>query len=178
MKMHTPRPGPTDDAQHAATAREERYHALFHAIDQGFCIAEVIFGDDGRAVDHIIRECNAAFERHTGVANAAGRRASELVPGGEAFFNERYGHVVTTGESVRFEQGSDAMQRWFEVLVSRMGDATSRTVAILFSDISERKRAEHALAHRTQQFETLLNEAPLGVYLVDAAFQLRAANPI
>ncbi len=173
-----PRHGSADDASLANSARENRYHALFHAIDQGFCIAEVIFGDDGRAVDHVILECNAAFERHTGVTNAAGRRASELVPGGEAFFSERYGHVATTGESVRFEQGSDAMQRWFEVLVSRMGDATSRTVAILFSDISERKRAENALAYRTQQFETLLNEAPLGVYLVDAELRLRSVNPI
>ena len=178
MTPHTPRTSPTDDASRASWAREDRYHALFDAIDQGFCIAEVIFGDDGRAVDHLILECNAAFERHTGVANAAGRRGSELVPGGEAFFNEQYGHVVTSGESVRFEQGSDAMQRWFEVLVTRMGDATSRTIAILFSDISERKRTEHALAHRTQQFETLLNEAPLGVYLVDAALRLRSVNPI
>ncbi len=40
-----------------------------------------------------------------------------------------------------------------------------------------RKEAENALRRRTDQFETLLNEAPIGVYLVDDNFRIRAANP-
>jgi PAS domain S-box-containing protein len=46
------------------------------------------------------------------------------------------------------------------------------------TDITERKRAEAALERRTAQFETLLNEAPLGVYLVDADFRIRQVNPV
>jgi PAS domain-containing protein len=34
------------------------------------------------------------------------------------------------------------------------------------------------LRARTSQFETLLNAAPLGVYLVDADFRIREVNPI
>src|SRR4029078_5715946 len=41
-----------------------------------------------------------------------------------------------------------------------------------------RRDAERALRHRSQQFETLLNQAPLGVYLVDADFRIRQVNPI
>lgn len=40
-----------------------------------------------------------------------------------------------------------------------------------------RKQSEQALSQRTAQFETLFNEAPLGVYLVDADFRLREVNP-
>jgi PAS domain S-box-containing protein len=40
-----------------------------------------------------------------------------------------------------------------------------------------RREAEHALRLRTAQFQTLLNEAPVGVYLVDADFRIREANP-
>ena len=40
-----------------------------------------------------------------------------------------------------------------------------------------RKQAEEALRRRTEQFETLLNAAPLGVYLVDSDFRIRAMNP-
>jgi DNA-binding response OmpR family regulator len=36
-----------------------------------------------------------------------------------------------------------------------------------------RSQAEDALRRRTEQFETLFNEAPLGVYLVDQDFRLR-----
>ena len=45
------------------------------------------------------------------------------------------------------------------------------------SDVTQRKRAEQTLRQRTAQFETLFNEAPLGVYLIDADFQIREVNP-
>ena len=44
-------------------------------------------------------------------------------------------------------------------------------------DVTERKLAELALQQRTAQFETLLDQAPLGVYLVDADFRMREVNP-
>ncbi len=40
-----------------------------------------------------------------------------------------------------------------------------------------RKQAEADLRRRNEQFQTLLNEAPLGVYLVDADLRIRAMNP-
>jgi PAS domain S-box-containing protein len=40
-----------------------------------------------------------------------------------------------------------------------------------------RRTAEEAFRLRTAQYETLLNEAPLGVFLVDADFQIREVNP-
>ena len=45
-------------------------------------------------------------------------------------------------------------------------------------DVTERKRAEQALRHRAAQHETLLNQSPLGVYLVDADFRIREVNPV
>ena len=40
-----------------------------------------------------------------------------------------------------------------------------------------RKLSEQTLRRQTEQFETLLNEAPLGVYLIDGKFKVRAVNP-
>jgi len=40
-----------------------------------------------------------------------------------------------------------------------------------------RKQAERALRQRTEQFATLFNQAPLGVYLVDGDFRMREVNP-
>ena len=45
-------------------------------------------------------------------------------------------------------------------------------------DVTEGKQAEEALRHRSEQYETLLNQAPLGVYLVDADFRIREVNPV
>ena len=50
-------------------------------------------------------------------------------------------------------------------------------VGALLELASMRRQAEEALRRRTAQFETLLNQAPLGVYLVDADLRLREVNP-
>jgi PAS domain S-box-containing protein len=41
-----------------------------------------------------------------------------------------------------------------------------------------RREAEQVIRQRAEQFKTLLDQAPLGVYLVDADFRIREMNPI
>ncbi len=50
-------------------------------------------------------------------------------------------------------------------------------IGALLELASIRREAENALRLRTAQFQTLLNEAPLGVYLVGADFRIHEANP-
>jgi PAS domain S-box-containing protein len=83
-------------AEEALRVSESRYRTLFESIDEGFCILDVLF-EDGRAVDHRFVEVNPAFERHTGLANAVGRTARELIPDLETQWFERYGRVLRTG---------------------------------------------------------------------------------
>ena len=70
-----------------------------------------------------------------------------------------------------------------ERLLSSLGTFTSSAYQIHTSlealklEMTERRNAEAALRQRTAQVEILLNEAPLGVHLVDADFKLRHANP-
>jgi PAS domain S-box-containing protein len=119
------------------------YRTLFESIDQGFCVAEVIFDAEEKPVDYQFLQVNPAFVRLTGLpASAIGKTARELVPDLEQFWIETYGNVALTGEPLRFENKSDALNHWFDVYASKLGDATSRRVAILFTDITERKRAE------------------------------------
>ena len=48
----------------------------------------------------------------------------------------------------------------------------------LRAEIARHQRTEIILRQRTAQFESLLNAAPFGVYLVDADFRICQANPI
>ena len=50
-------------------------------------------------------------------------------------------------------------------------------ILLALQDITERKQVEEALRRRTEQFQALVDEAPLGVYLVDADFRIRQVNP-
>ena len=130
----------------ALRVSEDRYQTLFNAIDEGFCIVEVIFDGAKRAIDYRFLEANQAFERHSGMVGWVGRTMREFAPEHEEWWFETYGRVALTGEATRFENYAGRLgQRWFDVYAFRVGTAEQRQVAVLFNDISTRKRAESAL---------------------------------
>ncbi len=132
--------------QEALAASEKRYHALFDAIDEGFCIIEVLFDETERPVDFRYIEINPVFEQQTGLKNVRGKTIRELVPGIEEFWVDIYGKVAIDGESTYFSSLVESIGRWFDVFAFRIGEPHERKVAVLFRDITERRRYEANLA--------------------------------
>ena len=155
-------------AEQALRESEAKYRSLFTSIDEGFCIIEMLF-DGERPIDYRFREVNPAFERHTGLADAVGRRMRELVPDHDAHWFEIYGRVALTGESVRFQSPAQALGRFYDVYAFRVGSPEQRWVAVLFTDITERRRAEERLREsdrRKDEYLAMLGHElrnPLGV---------------
>lgn len=132
--------------QAALAHSEQHYRMLFDSIDQGLCTLEVLFDADGRPCDYRFLQTNAAFERQTGLVNAVGQRMRALEPAHEAFWFEVYGRIALTGESRRFEHVAQALNRYYEVFAFRVGAPEDHQVAVLFNDVTERKRREANLA--------------------------------
>ncbi|WP_375395769.1 PAS domain-containing protein [uncultured Sphingomonas sp.] len=132
------------------------YRSLFAAIDAGFSLIEMIFDGD-RPVDYRFIDTNAAFERQTGLAKPGGRLASDLLPGLERHWLERYGRVAITGEPAHFQENADALHRWFDVHAFRVGDLDARLVAVLFADITTRLQSERALADSEERLQQALS---------------------
>ncbi len=130
---------------------EARYRALFDAVDSGFCVIEMRFDEAGRAVDYRFIEVNPAFATQTGLHDAVGRWASDVVPRLERSWFDTYGEVARTGRTVRFESGSVAMGRWFDVHALRVGEPEQARVAVLFNDITDRRRLESHLEATAQE---------------------------
>jgi PAS domain S-box-containing protein len=124
---------------------EARYRSLFNSIGAGFCVVEVKLDEAKRPVDYRFIEVNPAFERFTGLRDAEGRWMREMEPAHEQHWFDIYGRVALTGEPLRFEQQAAALGRWYDVHAYRIGAPEERHVAILFNDITDRKRAEAAL---------------------------------
>ena len=143
---------------------ENRYRTLFESIDQGFCVIELLFDADGTPEDYRFLEVNPAFERHTGLHGATGKTAREMVPNLEAHWIEIYANVALTGEPIRFVQEARSMEdRWFNVHAFRAGDPAANTVAILFTDITEAKRADDALRKFEEQLRRAIEIETVGV---------------
>lgn len=149
-------------AEQALRDSEKRYRNLFESIDEGFCILEMLFDATGRPNDWRYLEVNPAFERHNGMERATGRRVLEMVPNLESRWFEIYGKVATTGESLRSEEFSRALNRWFDIFAFRVGDPEERKVAVLFNNITRRKQAEEKQERLAQHLRLALDAARMG----------------
>ena len=132
----------------------EPYRAMFMASDDGVCIIEMLF-DGERPVDYRFVDANPAFARQTGLSNAVGCRASDLIPDVERRWLDVYGRIARTRIAERFEDASEATGRWFDVQAFPVGEPGNDRVGVVFSDISERRRGEQAL----RESQELLHQA-------------------
>ncbi|TCM36053.1 PAS domain S-box protein [Novosphingobium sp. ST904] len=124
---------------------EDRYRALFEAIDDGFCIIEFIDGPHGPMSDYVHVEANPGYERHSGISGVVGMTLREVDPTGADGWLELYGRVLETGEPVRFERYFAAAGRHIEVSAARVEPPERKQVSVLFRDIEARRRAEQAM---------------------------------
>jgi PAS domain S-box-containing protein len=154
---------------------EERYRSLFESIDDGFCLIEMLFDQNGQPIDYRFLETNPAFEKQTGLTQAVGKTARQLIPNLEASWVETYGKVALTGEPLRFENGSEVMNRWFDVYAFRFGQSV-REVAIFFKDISERKRVELALESANQKISSILESITDAFVAFDSEWRFTYVN--
>jgi PAS domain S-box-containing protein len=162
---------------------EARYRTLFESMGEGFCVIEVLFDEAEKATDFRFVEVNQAFERHTGLVKAIGRRMRELAPSIEELWFETYGRVALTGEPARLESQAQALGRWYDVYAYRVGAPEHRKVAILSTDVTERKRASEALSAALREAEAerrrlaaVLDALPAGVAIADAAGKILRFN--
>ncbi len=144
---------------------EEKYQSLFASMDQGFCICEMILDESGSPRDYRFLEVNPMFEQHTGLMNARGRTALELVPELEAYWIETYGRVAISRETLRFEQGSEPMGgRWFEVYAFPFGPPEQHRFALRFADMTVRKQAEESLRQANESLSLAQRAGNAGVW--------------
>jgi PAS domain S-box-containing protein len=132
-----------------------KYQLLFDAIDEGFCIIEVIFDGDQKPADYRFLEVNPAFEKLTGLLNAKGKRMRELAPNHEEYLFEIYGRIALTGQPERFMNRAEQMKQWYNVYAFRINQPENRQVAILFKDMTDRKQAEDELRKSIELYERL-----------------------
>ncbi|MDH0133717.1 response regulator [Pseudomonas shirazica] len=138
---------------------QDFYRSLFDTMDEGFCIIEFFDGPHGPLSDYVHVLANAAYAKHAGIPNVVGQKLREMVPDEADDWVARYGAVLRTGEPLHFEQELVATGHVLSVTTFRVEPAEKRQVAVLFKDVTARRRAEEALRRLNEELEQRVNTA-------------------
>jgi two-component system, cell cycle sensor histidine kinase and response regulator CckA len=156
---------------------EDEYHTLFREMLDGFALHEIICDAAGTPIDYRFMAVNPAFERVTGLraADIVGRTVLEVLPGTERYWIETYGDVALTGRPAFFENYHSQLDMHFHVTAFQPAPGQ---FACIFSDITERKRAEDALRESEAKIRGILDNIRVGVALISPRMEILELNPL
>lgn len=148
-------------AEVALRNNEARWRGLFENMQEGFFVAEAVRDVQRQIVDFRFAEVNPAFEIQSGLPSSAapGRTIREMLPAVPERLIRACAEVIESGRPSQFEIDLGAVNgRWYEVRV-RIAESAER-IAVLFLDISARKKGEVALRRSEAQFRGLAQAMP------------------
>jgi PAS domain S-box-containing protein len=154
------------------------YRDAFMHIDEGFALCEMLFDDAGQPFDYRFLDVNPACGQTTGLASETviGRTARELIPSLDQFWVEMFGRVVRTGQPARFQHYVLPRDKWFSTFGFSLG---GDIFGALVTDISTRKRTEHALSESEARYRALAHSTSDTLYRMsaDASTLLEVFSP-
>jgi PAS domain S-box-containing protein len=167
--------GEREKAEKALRQSEEKYRNLFSSMSEGFALHEIILDASGKPYDYRFLEMNDAFEKLSGLSreNVIGKTVKEVIPDLEPYWIENYGHIAVSGEPLNFENFAAPLGKWYGIYAY---SPTKNQFAALFSDITDRKKAEASLRETRDYLENLINYANAPIIVWDPAYRIRQFN--
>lgn len=160
----------------ALREREERYRTLFDSLEEGFCIIEILYDEQGHAYDHRFIEVNSVYENITRMKNPVGKTLREIEPNISPEWTATYARVAETGKPHRSTQYSKSRECWYDISATRIGGPGSRIVAALFTDVTEKRRMEEDRVRAMEKVISTLESIDEAFFQVDEHWNVEMVN--
>jgi PAS domain S-box-containing protein len=162
-------------AEEALKESEAKYRDLFNSMNEGMALHEVIYDEQGRAIDYLIVDVNPAFEKQTGLPTETVKNQ----PAGKIYgmesppFLDIYAKVAGTGTPTNFEIYFPPLKRNFKVAVFSPKQGWFATI---FEDITQQKAVMEALKEREVFYQAIFEQAGDGVLILDTKGKIISVN--
>lgn len=153
-------------AEEELTQSEKDYRTLFNNIAQGFVLHEIIFDKSHVPVDFIFLKANPAFEKITGmkISDIIGKTGKEVMPELESHWLHLWWDIALTGGAINYENYSKTFKKHLDIWVI---SAKKGQFAILFNDITEKKKTQEAIKHSERNYREIFNSTSEGILIQD-----------
>ncbi|MBN2134864.1 MAG: PAS domain S-box protein [Acidobacteria bacterium] len=144
-------------AEEAVKESEEKYRSLFDNMVSAFSYHKILFDADNNPVGSVILEVNDAWEKIIGLKRQAviGKSVKDLctdIVDRDFDWDGVVRKVVLNGEKIKFDYYNQSRDQWFSYSCY---SPKKGSLAVIFEDITERKKAQSDLERSQEQLRNL-----------------------
>lgn len=161
-------------AEEALKESKERFQSLFDNMNEGVALHELVF--EGKTpVNYRIVDVNNRFEKIIGIVReqVAGKLCTEAYGTATPPYFDEYLAVATGKTPIYFESYFAPLDKHFGISVAPWHE---NGFATIFTDITERKRAEETISNERLLLRTLIDNIPDSIYSKDLACRKTLVN--
>jgi PAS domain S-box-containing protein len=148
-----------EDALHLS---EEQNRMTLDNMISGYALHEMMYDDEGKAVDYRFLDANPAFKKLVGM-DPRGKTVREIIPDIDDLWINTFAEITSSGVGKRFEQYQAEVGKWWEVAGFRVKPGQ---FASIFNDITKRKKAEGELEKLLNSLQAKNKELESIVYTI------------
>lgn len=139
---------------------------FINRLGEGFELLEVVYDEQGRVIDFVFLEVNPAYERQTGFVapNIIGKRKKKVAPAAEQRWYDYAIEAVEKDKTLSYQYFDPKENAHYE---TEFIPIPPNQIAVLFKDVTERKKAEEALTQAKNNLENIIQHSPVAFALFD-----------
>ena len=163
-------------AELALAESEQRFHSLFNNMAEGVALHQFVFDENDKATDYRIVEVNRRYGEILGISpeQVRGKLSRDAYGTDAPPYLVEFAQVLDGAKPISFETYFQPLDIHLAISVAPWGQ---NGFATIFSDVTNRIRAEHALRQSESQFRGLFTHMTLGVFYQTADGSLIDINP-
>ncbi|WP_319479044.1 PAS domain S-box protein [uncultured Draconibacterium sp.] len=138
--------------EEALRQSEHKYRNLFNSMQEGVYLHQIVYDDNGNAINYRITEANDISEKILNIKKEAaiGQLATDLFGTKEAPFLETYSKVAETGMPYTFDRYFEPINKHFSISAFSLRKGEFATV---FADVTVQKKSEEELKQAKEKAE-------------------------
>ena len=152
------------------SSSEKGFDLLSRAMNEGVCLHELLYDENGEPVDYEIIDVNPAYENITGISreSALNQKASIVYRTCPPPFLDVYSRVTRTGQPETFEALWAPMGKQFLISVFSPLEGQFATI---FTDITAKSQFEKAVWESRERFQKIFNSHLDAIFVLSAEKQ-------